>query len=90
MVLNVVYYFYWHLNPKFPAKEIMKAIQEKNYETFMAYYNQWLRTGLAQNVTYLPSEAYVSVGEDYEHIVTTNILEKNNFMQITHCEYECG
>ena len=89
-MLNVTYYFYWHLNSDFPAKEIMETIKNKDHEGFMKYYLQWTRIGEKQGVVYLPSEAFVCAGEDYEHCVYTNILAKSNFEQITHCEYECG
>ena len=56
----------------------------------MKYYLQWARIGEKQGICYLPSEASVNAGEDYDHFVSTNILQKSNFEQITHCEYECG
>lgn len=89
-MLNVTYNFYWHLNLDFPAKEIVEAINSKNFEKFMKYYKEWTAIGKKQGVIYLPDDAFVYAGEDYEHMVTTNILNKYNFMQITHCEYECG
>lgn len=89
-MLNVTYDFYWHLNPNFPAEEIVKAINNKDYEQFMKYYEKWTAIGKKQGALYLPDEASVCAGEDYKHMVTTNILNKNNFNQITHCEYECG
>ena len=89
-MLNVTYYFYWHLNPNFPAKEIMEAINNKDYEKFMKYYKEWTVIGKKQGMLYLQDDASVCVEKDYEHMVTTYILNKHNFMQITHCEYECG
>ena len=89
-MLNDVYYFYWHLNPEFPVNEIVEAIKNKDHAKFMKYYLQWTRIGEKQGICYLPSEASVNAGEDYEHFVSTDILQKSNFEQITHCEYECG
>lgn len=89
-MLDVTYYFYWHLNPEFPAAEIIETIKNKNHEKFMKYYLTWKRIGDKQGICYLPSEASVCAEGNYEHFVTTNILDKSNFEQITHCEYECG
>ena len=89
-MLNVTYCFYWHLNPNFPAQEIIEAINDKDYEKFMKYYEEWNTIGKKQGMLYLPDDASVCAEKDYEHMVTTNILNKHNFMQITHCEYECG
>lgn len=89
-MLNVVYYFYDHLNPDFPEKEIVETIKNKDHTKFMKYYLHWKRIGENQGMCYLPSEASVNAGNDYEHFVSTDILQKSNFEQITHCECECG
>ena len=39
---------------------------------------------------YLPQEAFVTANNDYKHMVTTDITIETNFLEITHCEYECG
>lgn len=89
-MLNVVYYFYDHLNPDFPEKEIVETIKNKDHTKFMKYYLHWKRIGENQDMCYLPSEASVNAGNDYDHFVSTDILQKSNFEQITHCECECG
>lgn len=82
-MLNVVYNFYYHLNPKFPKDDIITYINNKDYESFIEVYNQWGRL-------YLPKYAFVYANEDYEHSVDTDITNEYNFKQITFAEYECG
>lgn len=82
-MLNVVYHFYYHLNPKFPKDDIITYINNKDYESFMEIYNQWDRL-------YLPKHAFVYADEDFEHNVDTDITNEYNFKQITFTEYECG
>lgn len=82
-MLNVVYHFYYHLNPKFPKDDIITYINNKDYESFMEIYNQW-------NRLYLPKHAFVYADEDFEHSVDTDITNEYNFKQITFTEYECG
>ena len=85
-MLEVVYYFYHHLNPNFPKNEICKAIHKKDFKTFKKYYDEWSK----KDILYLPSTAFVTAAGNYEHSVYASILDEFNFNQITHCEYECG
>ncbi len=82
-MLNVVYNFYYHLNPEFPKDDIINLINNKDYKGFMNFYNQWGRL-------YLPKYAFVYADEDYKHSVGTDITNEYNFKQITFAEYECG
>lgn len=82
-MLDVSYNFYYHLNNNFPKEKILKSIRDKNYKEFIQFYNIW-------GNFYLPSDAFVTANNDYEHMVTTDITIESNFMEITHCEYECG
>lgn len=82
-MLEVNYNFYYHLNNDFPKEEIIKLIKNKNYKEFMKLYNIW-------GNFYLPQEAFVTANNDYKHMVTTDITIETNFLEITHCEYECG
>lgn len=82
-MLNVSYYFYYHLNDKFPKEEVIFCIKNKDFDNFMKLYKKW-------GTFYLPQDAFVTAGEDYEHSVSTNITIKSNFLEITDCEYECG
>lgn len=82
-MLNVSYFFYYHLNPKFPKDKIVEYINNKEYDSFMKEYNKW-------GNFYLPSDAFVYADEDYDHNVSADITLQHNFEQITFCEYECG
>lgn len=82
-MLNVHYNFYWHLNPKFPAAEVTKAIEAHDYNGFMKIYKEW-------GNFYLPNTAYVYSGNDYSRSVVVDITDEFNFKEITSSEYECG
>lgn len=69
------YYFYWHLNDKFPANKVIDAIKNHDYGTFYKLQQQW-------GEFYMPNHYFN--GDD---IVEIN---KDNFNLIDYSEYECG
>ncbi len=83
-MLEVNYYFYYHLNPEFPADEIVNYINEKDYDNFIEAYHKW-------GDFYLPPYAVACAeGDDIERFVCVDITDEHNFKMITYCEYECG
>ena len=82
-MLNVSYYFYYHLNDNFPKEEVISCIKNKDFDGFIKLYKKWGKF-------YLPQNAFVTAGEDYEHVVSTDVTNKLNFLEITDYEYECG
>lgn len=86
-MLNVVYYFYYHLDPLFPKEEVIKSIKNKDYDKFIDLYNEW---HVKNGFFYMPKEIYVYTEENSECPIVANLLDRENFKQITHAEYECG
>ena len=86
-MLNLSYCYYYHLCKEFPAEEVRQAIIEKDFDKFMAIYRKW---HTYRGLLFLPDSGYAYADEDYERMVTVNILDKQNFEMITDCEYECG
>lgn len=72
---TVDYYFYWHLNYDFPAKEVVKAVENHDYETFCKLQQQW-------GEFYMPNSFFY--GKKMIQI------DKYTFNMIDYAEYECG
>lgn len=82
------YYFYHHLSKDFPASRALEAIEEKDFETFSAIYDEWY---FKHNLTYLPSSICLFNETKNESIGTVSgIWLKDIFELIDFAEYECG
>jgi hypothetical protein len=75
------YFFYHHGDYEF-GELVEDIIKVKNFELFMKVY-QWDKEGR------LPETIWVDNGEN-EEVTEVSILDKENFMKITHSEYEWG
>ena len=83
--VEVVYYWFDHLNPNVDTNEISKAIQTHDYETFY----KWFTVLLYENYKYLPSSALIYI--DDECVGEIFIADSEDmFSLITFSEHECG
>lgn len=82
---SVVYYWYHHMIDANIRKDIQSAIDNGDYEKFMAYYKS-LNTNVC---AFLPNEAYIYYEDDCigSMDITCN---KNVISFITFSESECG
>lgn len=58
--VEIVYYWFDHLNPEVDTNEISKAIQTHDYETFI----KWFDKLIYEKYNYLTSSAYIYIGEE--------------------------
>lgn len=95
------YYWYHHMMPEKEREEIFQAIKDKDYFRFIELYKKYnilaIRQGTYSDefeswspMTYLPDGISVWDTEKEECLETIYILDKENFMKITHTECECG
>lgn len=95
------YYWYHHMLPQMEQEAIQKAIDEKDYDTFVelykyysieaikyGYYDEELETWFP--MTFLPKWISVYNTETGEYEEDEYILSKPAFMKITFSESECG
>lgn len=86
--LTYQYYFYHHLSTDFPASAVIKAIEEKDFDTFNQIYNEWY---FKHNLTYLPDSIHIFNETKGEPIgLVSGIWLKDIFEFIDFAEYECG
>ena len=81
----VIYQWFHHLNPNIDTKEIWSAIENHDYATFMKWYNI-LRN---ENLTYLPSQATIWIGDCCVGDVCV-AYNQETFALISDEDYECG
>lgn len=74
-IVPVYYYFYWHLNENFPANEVVKAVENHNYEAFCKLQQEW-------GNFYMPNSFF------YRGICIE--INEETFDLIDYAEYECG
>lgn len=96
--IEVSYYWYDHLirttkDGKELIEKIEKAIDEKDFEGFMRIKKFLDDLYKDEEICFLPDTAlryiYSEDGDSYE-IEELDIAKKENFVLITHHEYECG
>lgn len=81
--IRVVYFWYYHLNPKVNKKEIETAINNHDWKTF----KKWLIWQEKQKLVYFPDYADVYInGKYYGQLV----INEKTFHLITDNDYECG
>ena len=71
----IYYYFYYHLNYDFPAKEVVNAVENHDYETFYKLQQKW-------GELYMPN-SFFDGNDDIE-------INEFTFNMIDFAEYECG
>lgn len=88
--MTVLYYWYYHGIPDKMQDIINAALEEKNYNDFMFYYELLYRKFKGNNgyLTFLPKEAYVFEGDDI--IGTLDITQEDNFKKIDGFDSEFG
>lgn len=87
-MLTCNYYFYYHLDPEFPKSNILRAIEEKDFETFRPIYDEW---EYSHNLCYLPSHVCLTNETKDTPIGSVDgIWLKDIFELIDFAEYECG
>ena len=81
---KIVYFWYDHmvLRSNGDADRVKKAIQDHDFETFMAYKKRYGKE-------YFPDTAAM-IGEDGSFIGNIDITIEENFNKITRSEFECG
>ena len=69
--------------------DIIKCINDHNYEAFMHYYDKYQldKQNNPQGWTYFPDYIYAWDGDDFEQI---SVFDRDNFGKITNAECECG
>ena len=86
--ISYLYYFYHHCNEEFPSSRVLKAIQEKDFYTFTAIYNEW---EFNSNLNYLPNHL-ILFDETTEEVIgrVSGIWLKDIFELIDSADCECG
>lgn len=69
------YYFYYHLNKDFPADEVIRAVENHDYETFRKLQQKW-------GEFYMPNRFFRG-DKEIE-------INEDTFNTIDYAEYECG
>lgn len=82
------YFFYHHCDDAFPASAALKAIEEKDFESFCKIYDKW---EYVHNLVYLPDSLFI-VDEATDEIIGTvsGMWIKDIFELVDFAEYECG
>lgn len=81
--IRVIYFWYYHLNPKVKTKEIEAAINNHDWKTFA----KWLEWQEEQDLMYFPEHADVYINGEYFGELLVN---EETFNFITDNDYECG
>ena len=95
------YYWYHHMMPSEEQKDIFEAIQNKDYDRFIELYKKYSILAIKYGkyyeefetwipATYLPDTISVWDENAMEFVEFISVLDKANFMKITHTECECG
>ena len=86
MIINemrIIYFWYYHLNPKVKTREIESAINNHDWKTF----EKWLEWQEEQDLVYFPEYADVYINGEYFGEL---LINEETFNLITNNEYECG
>ena len=70
-----IIFFYYHLNENFPADEVVKAVENHDYETFCSVQKEW-------GEFYMPNKFFRG-DKEIE-------INEDTFNTIDYAEYECG
>ena len=84
-MFDIIYYWYDHLELRHngDAEIVQTAIKNKDYSTFMKYYNKY-------GNDYFPRTATIFSKKSDEILGTLDITKQEVFELIDHSEYECG
>lgn len=86
--LTCSYYCFHHLNNEFPQSKVLKAIEEKDFQTFERIYNDW---EYCSNLCYLPMHLCLTNETNGEPIGYVNgVWLQDIFDLIDFAECECG
>jgi len=97
--IEINYYWYHHGMPSIDKEKIQKAIDEKDFDTFINFYKKYNSEGIKKGIfikdlnsfcpiVYLPDTATWVAKDNVVHWL--DILNKDNFNRITFSENECG
>ena len=83
--VDILYQWYWHLNPNVNTKEIECAIENHDYKTFM----KWFEKLEKEPWEYLPTTANIYIDHTYIGTVCV-VYNEELFSLITENDHECG
>ena len=91
--IHVMYYFYDHLllRETGEAQEVLKAVQNKDFDTFKKIFDKYPPYTSSDGVTeiFFPTVAYLR-NEDGDVLEEIDITTPEGFVMIDEAEFECG
>ena len=83
--VSIHYQWFHHMNVDLDTDELWKAIESHDYSVFVKWFNRLKN----ENLTYLPTDAQIWMGEDCIGSVVV-AYDVNTFNLITSQDCECG